>query len=35
MAVLAPAAAKIRASADYQEFQKALQEKRPPAYHGL
>jgi enoyl-CoA hydratase len=32
---LAPAAAKIRASADYQEFQRALQEKRPPAYHGL
>jgi enoyl-CoA hydratase/carnithine racemase len=35
IAALAPAAAKIRASADYQEFQKALQEKRPPIYHAL
>jgi enoyl-CoA hydratase len=32
---LAPAAARIRASSDYQEFQRALQEKRPPVYHGL
>jgi enoyl-CoA hydratase/carnithine racemase len=35
IAAIAPAAAKIRASSDYQEFQRALQEKRPPAYHGL
>ena len=34
-AAIAPAAAKIRASSDYQEFQRAVQEKRPPAYRGL
>jgi enoyl-CoA hydratase len=33
IAALAPAAAKIRASFDYQEFQKAVQEKRLPVYH--
>jgi hypothetical protein len=35
IAALTPATAKIRASADYQEFQRAHQEKRPPVYHGL
>jgi enoyl-CoA hydratase/carnithine racemase len=33
-AALAPTAAKLRQSADFQEFQNARQEKRPPVYHG-
>ena len=35
IAALAPTAAKLRTSADYQEFLKAFQEKRPPVYHGI
>ena len=33
-AALGPAAAKIRQSADFQEYQTALREKRAPVYQG-
>jgi enoyl-CoA hydratase len=34
LAAVQPEATRIRQSADYQEFQRAQQEKRPPVYHG-